>query len=116
MNESIRRIGILGGIIMYKKLSELVDKMNGHTVLEFAPHVVVFEMVENFFLKKFNTNDLLDFPINMLENQIRRIYLQSFPNADAELLENFSSEVVFYLTFRLSEQGKSGPIIKNILS
>ena len=87
---------------MYKKLSELVNKMNGHTVLEFAPHVVVFEMVENFFLKKFNTNDLLDFPINMLENQIRRIYLQSFPNADAELFRKFfkRSCIFSYLDYR----------------
>lgn len=98
---------------MYTQLSELVDKMNEHTVLDFAPHVVVFDMVENYFLKKFNKDDLLEFPMNMLENRIKYIYLESFPEADKQLLEDFSSEVIFYLTFRLSKQGRFGPIIKN---
>jgi hypothetical protein len=91
---------------MLKTIHEIVENLNEHTIMEYKPQPVIIDFVSNFWLKHFDTKTLLDFPVDSLEEYCKETYLKSHPQADESSMENFATDTVFHLSFRLSKQGR----------
>lgn len=87
-------------------IEEIVENLNEHTIMEYQPQPVIIDFVSNFWLKHFDTKQLLAFPVDSLEEYCKETYLKSHPQADPNSLENFASDTVFHLSFRLTKQGR----------
>jgi hypothetical protein len=99
-----------GKRLEYQQIKEIVNRMNEHTVLEYHPQEVVTDLVENFFFKKYTSENLLETPVKDVETAVKKLYLNTFPKADKDLLQSFADDVVFYMAFRLTKQGGFGPL------
>lgn len=91
---------------MLQPLSEVVGRMNEHTILDWQPQAVVADIVENFWMKKYSERQLLNTTVETLEEASKYIYRKSRPLAKEDLLNDFASDVVFHLAYRLSNQGR----------
>lgn len=87
-------------------IGEIVENLDEHTIMEYKPQPVIIDFVSNFWLKNFKTKKLLSFPIDSLEEYCKETFLKSNPLADQDSLENFASDTIFHLSFKLSKQGR----------
>lgn len=89
-------------------ISELVDKMNTHTILEYQPQEVIVDFAENYWMdiSRETGYSLLNVPIKFIETKSKEVYSKQFPDADRKLLKNFTADVVFHIAFKLSNQGR----------
>jgi hypothetical protein len=87
-------------------LKDLVEYTEENEILAYITQSVVVDVVENFFMKTFTESQLLDYPLNILENSIKRMYINSYPEAidDEVLLKGFADDVIFYLCAKLAKQ------------
>lgn len=92
---------------MLEIIGTLVNKMNEHTIIEYSPQLVVTDVVDNFWLKRYEEKILLALSITTVEDVTKGLYRKTHPNAEEELLKNFAADVTFHLVFRLSEQGRN---------
>jgi hypothetical protein len=95
-------------------IQDLVNQLKKHTILEYEPSVAVVDICENIFFE-LDESLLLELPIELIKSNSKRVYVQNFPHAvdDAELLENFAGEVVFYISAKLSGQEVLKGVNKN---
>lgn len=94
------------GMEEFATVRGLVESMEENEILAYITQPVVVDVVENFLLKKFNRPQLLDWPLNLLEDSIKRMYINSYPESagDYVFLQSFADDVIFYISARLSKQ------------
>jgi hypothetical protein len=85
---------------------DIVEDMEENEILAYITQPVVVDVVENFFMKKFSRPQLLNYPLNLLEDSIKRMYINSYPESagDYTFLQSFADDVIFYLCAKLSNQ------------
>jgi hypothetical protein len=89
-----------------KTIYEIVENINEHTIMNYEPQPVIIDFVSNFWLKHFDTKTMLEFPIDSFEAYCKETFLKQHPEASENSLDNFASDTVFHLSFRLSKQGR----------
>jgi hypothetical protein len=87
-------------------IGEIVANLNEQPIMEYKPKPTIVDFVANFWLKHFDTKQLLSFPVDSFEEYCKETLLKSQPDLSEESLNNFASDTVFHLSFRLSKQGR----------
>ena len=69
------------GMEEFATVRGLVECMEENEMLAYISQPVVVDVIENFLLKKFNRSQLLDWPLNLLEDSIKRMYINFYPES-----------------------------------
>lgn len=88
------------------KISSYVAEMSEYTIMEYEPQAVVVDIVNNFWMKHFSSNELRSLQASEIESKTKKIYLKSHPNTSEETLNNFAADVLFHLIYELTELAK----------
>lgn len=87
-------------------IGEIVENIDENKIIEYKPQNVIVDYVKNFWLKNWTTEVLKDGEIFAVESAAKASFMNSYPDADQETLDNFASDTVFHLAFKLSKQGR----------
>lgn len=87
-------------------IGEIVETIDENTIMNYKPQSVIVDYVKNFWLKNWTTDVLKSGEVFAVESAAKASFMNIYPDADKETLDNFASDTVFHLAFKLSKQGR----------